>query len=83
MRQFTIEKPTNKDAVLWQYALYAITLPNLIIQDSIGDFLSSPHRQLWWYYSDDTLEIYHERLGGYYVIYKLATGVVVTRQTQY
>ena len=73
----------KKYKVLWRHAMYAITSPNLTIQDSIGDFLHSPHHQLRQYCSVDTLEIYHERLNGYYEIYKLATGVVVTRHTQY
>ena len=64
-------------------ALYAITSPNLTIQDSIGDFFRSLHCQLWWFYLEDTLEIYHERLDEYYEIYKLPTGVVVIQQTQY
>ena len=65
-RQYSIEKPTKKDKVLWRQALYAITLPNLTMQDSIGVFLRSPHRQLRWFCSKDALEIYHERVDGYY-----------------
>ena len=80
--QFSFEKPTKNDKALWGQALYTITSPNLTIQDSIGDFLCSPYCQLWWFCSEDTLEIYHERLDGYYEIYKLPTGVVVTWKTQ-
>ena len=69
-RQFSIEKPTKKDKVLWRQALYVITSPNLTIQDSIGDFLHSPHRQLWWFYSEDTCKIYYERVDGHYKLYK-------------
>ena len=63
--------------------MYAITSPNLTIQDSIGDFLCGPHRQLWWYCSVDNLEVYHERLDEYYEIYKLPTGVSVPWQIHY
>ena len=38
-RQFSIEKPTKNDKALWRQALYAITSPNLTIQDSIGSYL--------------------------------------------
>ena len=49
----------------------------------LTNFLCSPHRQLWWYCSMDTLEVYHGQLDGYYEIYKLQTGVGVSRQTHY
>ena len=66
--QFSTEKPTEKDKVLWRQALNAISSLNFTIQDSIGDFLHSPHYQLWWLYSEETPGIYHERLDGYYEI---------------
>ena len=72
-RQFSIEKPTEKARFLWRQALYAITLPNLTIQDFRCVFLCSPHRQLRWFCSEDALEIYHERVGGYYELYKQPT----------
>ena len=59
-QQFYIEKPTEKDEDLWQQAMYEITSPNLTIQDLIGEFLCSPHRQLRWHCSRDGLEVYHE-----------------------
>ena len=39
--------------------------------------------RLWWFCSVDTIEIYYERVDGYYKLYKRPTGVVVTQQTQY
>ena len=82
-REFSIEKPTKKDKVIWRQALYAITSPNLTIQDYIHDFLRSSHHQLWWFCSEDTHEIYYKRVDRYYEFYKHPTGVVVTWQTQY
>ena len=49
----------------------------------LTNFLCSPHRQLWWYCSMDSLQVYHEQLDGYYEIYKLPIGVVITWQTHY
>ena len=63
--------------------MYAITSPNLTIQDSIGEFICSPHCQLWWYCSTDVLEVYHEQLDGYYETCKLPTWVSIMRQTHY
>ena len=45
--------------------------------------MRSPHRQLRWFCSEDTLEIYYERVDGYYELYKRPTGMIVTWQTQY
>ena len=63
--------------------MYAITSPNLTIQDSIGDFLCSPHCQLCWYCSVDNHEAYYEYLDGYYENYKLPIGVSITWKTRY
>ena len=48
-RQFSIEKGTKKDKVLWGQALYAITSPVFTIQDSMYDFFCSLHCQFRWF----------------------------------
>ena len=55
-----MEKPTRRDLIFWKGAIQTITSAGYHLQNCLGSFCGTKHRQERWYVSEGERHLYHK-----------------------